>query len=52
MAFKAINDMVGPDSLVPMLLVYGALPQMVKYDAPLPTIIQCSAALKKAIVEI
>ncbi len=38
MAFKAINNTVGPDSLVPMLLVYSALPRMVEYDAPLPTI--------------
>ncbi len=52
MAFKAINDMAGPDGLVPMLLVYGALPRMVEYDAPLPTIAQRSAALKKAMAEI
>jgi hypothetical protein len=39
MAFKAINDTTGPDSLVPTLLVYGALPRIVEYDAPSPTII-------------
>ncbi len=37
-AFKAINNTVGPNGLVPTLLVYGALPQMVKYNAPSPTI--------------
>jgi hypothetical protein len=52
MAFKAINNTIGPDGLVPTLLVYGALPQMVEYDTPLPTITQCSTALKKAISEI
>ncbi len=51
-AFKAINNTTGPDSLVPTLLVYGALPRIVEYDAPLPTIIQRSTALKKAILEI
>ncbi len=32
MAFKAVNDTAGPDSLVPTLLVYGALPRMVEND--------------------
>jgi hypothetical protein len=52
MAFKAINDTAGPDSLVPTLLVYSALSQMVEYDTPLPSIIQRSAALKKTMSEI
>jgi predicted ATP-grasp superfamily ATP-dependent carboligase len=51
-AFKAINDTTGPDGLVPTLLVYGALPRIVEYNAPLPTVTQCLAALKKAIAEI
>ena len=51
-AFKAINDTAGPDGLVPTLLVYGALPRMVEYDAPSPSVTQCSAALRKAMVEI
>jgi hypothetical protein len=38
MAFKAINDLVGPDGLVPTLLVFGAYPRMVEADAPSPTI--------------
>ena len=33
MAFKAINDSAGPDSLILTLLVYGALPRMTEYDA-------------------
>jgi hypothetical protein len=52
MAFKAINDSAGPDGIVPTLLVYGALPRMTEYDALSPTVLQQSAALKKAIVEI
>jgi hypothetical protein len=52
MAFKAVNDTAGPDGLVPTLLVYGALPRMVEYDAPSPTVAQRSAALKKATMEI
>jgi hypothetical protein len=52
MAFKAINNTIGPDGLVPTLLVYGALPRIVEYNAPSPIITQCSAALKKAISEI
>ena len=52
MAFKAVNDTAGPDGLVPTLLVYSALPRMVEYDIPSPSITQRSAALKKAISEI
>ncbi len=32
MAFKAINDTTGPNGLVPILLVYGAYPQITKHD--------------------
>ena len=52
MAFKAINDTAGPDGLVPTLLVYGTLPRMVEYDTLSSTIVQHSAALKKAMTEI
>ena len=52
MAFKAINDIVGPNGLVPTLLVYSALSQIVEYNTPSPTITQRSTALKKAIIEI
>jgi hypothetical protein len=33
-AFKAINDLAGPDGLVLTLLVFGAYPKMIKSDAP------------------
>ena len=39
MAFKAINDIAGLEGLVPTLLVFGAYPQMVELDAPLPLVI-------------
>ena len=52
MAFKAINDSIGPNGIVPTLLVYDALPRMTEFDAPSPTIAQRSTALKKAMTEI
>ena len=52
MAFKAVNDTIGPDSLVPTLLVYSALSRIVEYNTPSLSIIQRSAALKKTISEI
>jgi len=52
MAFKAINDSIGPNGLIPTLLVFGAYPRIVKSDAPNPTVIQQAAALKKAIKEV
>ena len=52
MAFKAINDITRLDGLVFILLVYSALPQMVKYDIPSLIITQRSMALKKAILKI
>ncbi len=38
MVFKAINNSVGPNSLIPTLLVYDVYPQITEYDAPSPTI--------------
>jgi hypothetical protein len=37
-AFKAINDSIGPDGLIPTLLVYGIYPRISEFDAPLPSI--------------
>ena len=39
MAFKVINDSVGPNGLIPTLLVFGAYPHIVESDAPNPTVI-------------
>ena len=52
MAFKAINDSAGPDGLIPILLVYGALLRMTEYDLLSPSIVQRSTVLKKAMAEI
>jgi len=38
MAFKAINNTAGPNRLVPILLVFGAYPQIVKLDALSPLV--------------
>ena len=32
MAFKAINNIIRPNRLVPTLLVYGAYPRITKYN--------------------
>jgi hypothetical protein len=37
-AFKAINNTAGLDGIIPILLVYGALPRLSEYD-PLSPII-------------
>jgi hypothetical protein len=52
MAFKAINDTTRLNGLIPTLLIYSALPRIVEYDAPLPSITQHSTILKKAITKI
>jgi hypothetical protein len=52
MAFKVINDLASPKGLVSTLLVFRAYPQMVKSDAPSPSVTQRAAAIKKAMVEI
>ncbi|RAL58641.1 hypothetical protein DID88_003561 [Monilinia fructigena] len=52
MAVKAINDKVGPDGIVPTLLVYGTYPRMTTIDAPAATIVKRANAIKKAMAEI
>ena len=52
MAVKAINDTVGPDGLVPTLLVFGAYPKMTDLDPPTLTVTQQAAAIKKVMEEI
>ena len=39
MAFKAINNTASPNGLVPILLVFGVYPRMVKLDTLLPLVI-------------
>jgi len=45
MSFKAINDLVGSNSLILTFLVYSAYPQMIKYDPPSFTISQQAKAI-------
>ena len=52
MAFKAINDTASPNKLVPILLIFGVYPRIVKLDILLLSVIQRANAIKKAIIEI
>lgn len=52
MAVKAVNNMVGPDGLVPTLLVYRAYPRISNLDPPTPLIIQRAEAICKAIIKV
>ena len=52
MAFKAINNSIGPNSLIPTLLVFKAYLRIVESNIFNPIIIKQAIALKKAIEEI
>jgi hypothetical protein len=39
-AFKAINNSIGSNSLIPTLLVFGAYLYIVESDAPNPTVVK------------
>ena len=52
MSFKVLNDSIGPNGLVPTLLVFGAYPRMTEIDAHSPTITQRSVAMQKAMEEV
>ena len=39
MAFKVINDFIGPDSFIPTLLVFRAYLYIVKSDTPNPIVV-------------
>ena len=52
MAFKIINNSIGPNSFIPILLVFGAYPRIVKSNTPNPTVIKRAVAFKKAIEEV
>ena len=52
MAFKVINNSIGPDSLIPTLLVFGAYLYIVKSNTPNPIVIKRAAALKKDMEEV
>ena len=52
MAFKVINNIAGPDSIVLTLLVYGAYPRISELDVLSPTVIQRVITIKKVIDKI
>jgi hypothetical protein len=52
MAVKAINDTVGPNGLVPTLLVFGAYPRMTSADLPALSIVKRSKAIQDAMREL
>jgi hypothetical protein len=52
MAIKVVNDTVGPNGLVPTLLVFGAYPRMTLDSPPSPSMIQRSHAIQKAMKEL
>ena len=51
-AVKAINDIAGPNGLVPTLLVFRAYPRMTSADLPAPSIIKRSKAIQDAMREL
>ena len=52
MAVKAINDTVGLDGLVLILLIFGAYPRMTSIDPPSLSIIKRAIAIRKAMDEL
>jgi hypothetical protein len=48
MAVKAINDLAGPDGIVPTLLVFGAYPRLTKIDPSSPSVIKRAEAIRIA----
>jgi hypothetical protein len=52
MAIKAVNDLAGPDGIVPTLLVFGAYPRITRDSSPSPFITKQAKAIYKAIKEV
>jgi len=52
MALKAVNDSLGPEGLVPTLLVFRVYPRISYLDLPAPLIAQRATAIQKAITKI
>ena len=51
-AVKAINDLVGPDGIVPTLLVFGVYLQITKIDALSPSITKRAKVIRAATKEV
>jgi hypothetical protein len=52
MAVKAINDLAGPDGIVPILLVFGAYPRLTKIDPPSSLVTKRAEAICVATKEV
>jgi hypothetical protein len=52
MAVKAINDLVGPDGIVPTLLVFRVYLRLTKDLLLLPSVTERAKAIYKAIKEV
>ena len=52
MAFKAINDLVGPNRTVPILLIFRAYLRITKLDLLVLSVIKRAYAIYKAIKEV
>jgi hypothetical protein len=44
---KAVNDSVGPDDIIPILLVFGAYPRMTNNSALSPTTTKRTETIRK-----
>jgi hypothetical protein len=51
-AMKAINDLVGPDGIIPILLVFGAYPRITNNSALFPITTKRTKAIRKASNEV
>ena len=52
MAIKAINDLVGPNNIIFILLVFRVYPRLIKDSLLLTIITKRAKAIRKAIKEI
>jgi hypothetical protein len=52
MTVKAINDLAGPDGIVPILLVFGAYPRLTEIDPPSPSVTKRAEAIRATTKEV
>ena len=52
MAVKAVNDLVGPDGIIPTLLVFGVYLRLIKMDPPSPSVTKRIEAIYIATKEV
>ena len=52
MAVKAINDLAGPDGIIPTLLVFGVYLRITKMDALLLSVTKRAEAIRTATKEV